>query len=131
MTLVEFGRLIQKKRTDTRLSQQKLGLQILGRSGTSASAAQKMVSNIENGISGNLVSIRLLCRTLKIRPEPKVDLTERRGLQVRDWLDPVLPERDVILIAENKVLRECLNLAISKLAKEECSKFRKALTSFK
>ena len=127
MTLVEFGKLISKKRREAGLSQQQLGQQIWKKA--TPIAAQKMISNAETGVCCKVHNIKMLCEALEINPIPEVDSAVVRRWDY--WLDLTTPEADSLLIEENGVLREYLNKKISAFIEEECLKFRRALCDFK
>ena len=127
----EFASLARKKRLEAGLSQRELGKRIYKNG--SDTRVQKTISNLETGIGNNATVIQSVCRVLKIKPVPEVDdpTGNRFRARIADWLNPPASKEDIATLCGNEALRDIVNRQIAIIIREECLKFKKAISSLK
>lgn len=131
MKFKDFANLVREKRVGVGLSQLELGRHT-SKNGSDA-RVQKIISNLETGLKCDIVTIQSVCRILKIRPVPKVDdpTGNRFRARVSDWLNPPVSKEDILILCDNQALRKIVDRRIAAIIREECAKFRKAISSLK
>ncbi len=131
MKFEDFANLVRDKRLEAGLSQRELGRRV--RETGSDARVQKIISNLEVGIKCDLVTIQSVCRILKIKPVPEVEEPPggRFNARISDWLNPPISKEDLLLLCGNQALRKITDKRTATIIREECARFRKAISSLK
>lgn len=130
MKFEDFANLVREKRIEAGLSQRELGKRV-SKSGSDA-RVQKIISNLETGIGCNAVTMQSVCRILGIKPTQVDGPTGNRfRARVSDWINPSVSEEDITLLCGNEALRKIVDKRATTIIREECVRFRKAISSLK
>ncbi len=123
MNQLAFGKLVSTKRKLLKLSQVDLGKKIWAKA--SNNAAQKMISNIENGVTPRKKAyINQLCKLLSISPVPKIEQVPWQPATAAGLFVPEMSEADILLVSSNSELQDYLNKKLAEITKIECERFR-------